>query len=91
MRPASHMLEFCGLVLRIHLLLSCTRFRGQPRELRPGSIPLYRSGVGGQIPHSMNYTAVLVGRIRVYVPAVLVGRIRARRYVRLNGVRRFDE
>ena len=79
MRPASHMLEFCGLVLRIHLLLSCTRFRGQPRELRPGSIPLYRSGVGGQIPHSMNYTAVLVGRIR------------ARRYVRLNGVRRFDE
>ena len=41
--------------------------------------PLYRSGVGGQIPHSMNYTAVLVGRIR------------ARRYVRLNGVRRFDE
>ena len=49
------------------------------KKLRPGSIPLYRSGVGGQIPHSMNYTAVLVGRIR------------ARRHVRLNGVRRFDE
>ena len=60
-------------------MFSCSRFRGPPRELWPGSIPLYRSSVGAQIPHSINDTAILVGRIC------------ARRYVRLmSGVRRFD-